>query len=261
MGARLWLESAAVGLIVGRGYDFPSPVQEKLDSYGPCWAYRDYPAERTFRVRWLHPGYIAAGLVWLTPLIDSQARTTLSGTKRTFEALGKRIWQAPRDLALVGYGAPAFLHLVCSPQQAADFLHELHDMGNGWDRTRIIFEPMPADCTPENLEALKAVLPDIEVFSPNEEEAARFLGMQLPETTDERRAAIQDVACRMRALGAKKHIVIRSGALGACIDSTEGGCCWIPAYHGSTEKIVDFTGAGNAFLVRVQACTCPRLLA
>ena len=253
MGARLWLKPDAVGLIVGRGYDFPAPIQEKLDSYGPCWAYQGYPAERSFRVR-RSRARCGAGPGWLAnALTGRQARTTLSGNGRTFEALGKRIWQTPRDLALVGYSAPMFLHLVCSPQRAADFLRELHDMGNGWDRTKIIFEPMPADCVSQNLEALRAVLPDIEVFSPNEEEAARFLGVQLPESTDERRAAVQDVAGRMRALGAKKHIVIRSGALGACIDSTDGGCCWVPAYHGNTEKIVDFTGAGNAFLVRVQA--------
>lgn len=51
MGARLWLKPDAVGLIVGRGHDFPEAVQEKLDSYGACWAYRDYPAEESFRVR------------------------------------------------------------------------------------------------------------------------------------------------------------------------------------------------------------------
>ena len=192
-------------------------------------------------------------LVWPTRLTYSQARTTLSGTGRTFEALGKRIWQTPRDLALVGYSAPTFLHLVCSPQRAGEFLRELQEMGEGWGKTKIIFEPMPADCISENLEALKAVLPSIEVFSPNEEEAARFLGVQLPEIADERRAAIEDVTRRMRALGAGTHVVIRSGALGACLDSPEGGCCWVPAYHGNTQKIVDFTGAGNAFLVCTHA--------
>ena len=64
-------------------------------------------------------------------------------------------------------------------------------LGSGWEYTKIVFEPMPADCTVENLEALKEVLPDIEVFSPNEEEAARFLGAALPTERQDRMKAIK----------------------------------------------------------------------
>lgn len=46
-------------------------------------------------------------------------------------------------------------------------------------------------------------------------------------------------------------VIIRCGAKGACIGQVGQTCSWIPAYFDERdqEKIVDVTGAGNAFLV------------
>ncbi len=50
--------------------------------------------------------------------------------------------------------------------------------------------------------------------------------------------------------GCEGWIVIRSGALGCYfIKKGMSDGTWIPAYHQSTDKVVDVTGAGNSFLV------------
>lgn len=49
-------------------------------------------------------------------------------------------------------------------------------------------------------------------------------------------------------LGAGYAVVIRSGSLGACSAKRSERPKWTPAYYQSSEKVVDVTGAGNAFL-------------
>jgi len=51
IAARMWLQAAEVGMIVDRGRDWREDVQLQLDSYGPCWVFRDDPSRLTTRVR------------------------------------------------------------------------------------------------------------------------------------------------------------------------------------------------------------------
>lgn len=115
---------------------------------------------------------------------------------------------------------------------------------------------MPYECKPENPDALQAVLPFIEIFSPNDAEAAKFLAVDMPEAHNIAVYCRQIEAIISTFLTSKGEIstlavIIGCGAKGACIGRDGQSCIWIPAnFEGRDEdKIVDVTGAGNAFLV------------
>lgn len=132
-------------------------------------------------------------------------------------------------------------------------------------KPKLIYEPIPDRCLPETLDDLIRVLPSLHVFSPNHEEAARFFG--IPGSEVKEREQIEKVAERFLELartnggGKDLNVVIRSGELGAFVCraedySEEGGVRgrWSEAYYayGKSDKVVDVTGAGNAFLVSLE---------
>lgn len=97
----------------------------------------------------------------------------------------------------------------------------------------------------------------IAVFSPNHEEAGTFFGEAIEEQeADAKPQKIQDLAQKYLDLGLPTTCIIRSGKLGAYVkqaehyahdeDTTQG--IWIPAYYQNSDRVVDVTGAGNAFL-------------
>lgn len=185
---------------------------------------------------------------------------TIQGEKRTFQALTERFWDSPTSVARAGLSAPAYLHLVCSPQQALGFLEELTSLGEVWQHTKIVFEPMPYECKEDNLKALEEVLPFIDVFSPNDAEAARFLGVTLPDhetNENEYKDAVESMVpkfARQWDSSTLKAVIIRCGGMGVCLAQPSNCYRWVPAYFQSSQQgsIVDVTGAGNAFLVGAQ---------
>lgn len=97
----------------------------------------------------------------------------------------------------------------------------------------------------------------VTVFSPNHEEAGTFFGEAIEEQESEGKPQkIQELAEKFFELGLQATCIIRSGKLGAYVKQaasfaqnkrTKQGT-WIPAYYQNSEKVVDVTGAGNAFL-------------
>lgn len=95
------------------------------------------------------------------------------------------------------------------------------------------------------------------VFSPNHEEAGTFFGEAIEEQEAEGKPQkIQELAQKYLDLGLSTTCIIRSGKLGAYVkqaadyafdDNTRQGT-WIPAFYRNSDKVVDVTGAGNAFL-------------
>lgn len=73
LGARMFLKPEQVQMIVDRGSDFQSEWQTALDSYGPCWVYRDDHTRLT-----------------------TKAKATYNGETRGFEYLTKRVCANPR---------------------------------------------------------------------------------------------------------------------------------------------------------------------
>lgn len=130
-------------------------------------------------------------------------------------------------------------------------------------RPVIIWEPHPKSCTQPLLKEHVALLHDgaVTVFSPNHHELNSFFD-DLPGSSFDRAA----ITARARSLFRPPKYVYEDNArqpLGVqviIIRAAENGCLvlsrdstdvvWLPAYYGASEqdKIVDPTGAGNAFL-------------
>lgn len=95
-------------------------------------------------------------------------------------------------------------------------------------------------------------------MSPNHEEAGTFFGEAIEEQEAEGKPhKIEKLAQTFLDLGLRSTIIIRSGRLGAYVQQSQEAPhstvatrkgMWIPAYYQNGSKIVDVTGAGNAFL-------------
>ncbi|KAH9853707.1 Ribokinase-like protein [Lenzites betulinus] len=227
IGARIWLPPSSVGMIIDRGDDFPAHIQSALDAYGEdMWLYRDHPGRGTTR-----------------------ALNAYQGELRGFEYLTPRIRITPRDLADTKLAHPRIIHFICSPSRASEIMSEVKQ-DSTWHPTTV-YEPIPYRCVPEELPALRTVLPDISVLSPNAEEALALLSLPLSPTKE-----LVEEACRQfleMGVGpeGRGSVIIRSGAMGACIAQRGQPNVWVDAYWGgpgSAAKVVDVTGAGNSFL-------------
>lgn len=176
-----------------------------------------------------------------------------------FKYLSHRTRLEPKDLP-APLRTSRYLHFVCSPTRALEIEAQLRPPANAtpeW-RPKLVYEPIPDRCRPDELNALRKVLPSIAVFSPNHEEAWAFYGVSADEANARGRTGVEEVAKRFFEEGAADVVVIRSGPMGAfALRKGETAGFWVPAYHSyetgrSTGKVVDVTGAGNSFLVSLR---------
>ncbi|KAJ4472267.1 Ribokinase-like protein [Lentinula aciculospora] len=224
IGARIWLPPEQVGMIVDKGYDFPSDIERKLKVYGEeMWLCRPQIQAQTTR-----------------------ALNLYTGDHRGFQYLTPRIRITPRDLINTGLNRPRMLHFICSPVRASTILSEVRDI-EGWSPLTI-YEPIPDRCVPKELPALIVILPSIDILSPNAEEALSLLSMSYVQPIS--KSSIEEAANQFLQLGAKEAVIIRSGGLGAYVLTRKAGGKWIGAFWTQADalKIVDVTGAGNSFL-------------
>ncbi|KAG2118961.1 Ribokinase-like protein [Suillus discolor] len=229
IGARIWLPPDTLGMIIDRGNDFPQDVQNRLLTYGSdIWHFRDD-----------------------TNRLTTRSRNSYKGQFRGFEYITPRIRLTPRDLERTRLTRPASVHFICSPTRALQIVSEIQEVEE-WNPTTI-FEPIPDRCIPEELPSLKAVLPQITILSPNAEEALSLLSLPLIVT----KSAVENAASEFLKMGVGKEnsgsVIIRSGALGAYVMTSDKKGRWVDAFWSSAEDIdnlmvVDVTGAGNSFL-------------
>jgi len=165
---------------------------------------------------------------------------------KSFQYLTRRIRITPRDLTDTPLFWPTTLHFICSPTRAAVITAEVAQL-EGWSPVSI-YEPIPDRCVPEELPALRDVLPLISVLSPNAEEALALLSIPSPPTKSSIERACEaflDFGVGPSGTGC---VIIRSGSMGAYIASRSRPGAWIDAYWRTDERVVDVTGAGNSFL-------------
>ncbi|TCD71346.1 hypothetical protein EIP91_011117 [Steccherinum ochraceum] len=218
IGARIWLPEDKVGMIVDRGHDWPNDIQKQLEVFGKdMWLFR-----------------------------DDASRSTTKHLSR-FQYLNPRLRITPRDLADTKLERPDALHFICSPTRAKVIMSEVADAD--WSPITI-YEPIPDRCIPQELPSLLDVLPDISILSPNAEEALSLLSMHVPVT----KVAVEEACNQFLKFGVGSDgtgsVIIRSGNLGAYVASSQRAGVWVDAYWTpeDEEKVVDVTGAGNAFL-------------
>ncbi|KAI0269250.1 hypothetical protein BC834DRAFT_865496 [Gloeopeniophorella convolvens] len=150
IGARLWLPPSKLGMIVDKGSDFPQEIDALLRAYGQdMWLFRNQPDAGTTR-----------------------ALNLYKGDHRDFQYLTPRIRITPRDLAGTALACPAVLHFICSPTRAAVITAQVAEV-DGWSPISV-YEPIPDRCIPEELPALRDVLPLVSVLR------CQFLGLLSP---------------------------------------------------------------------------------
>ncbi|KAJ7667811.1 Ribokinase-like protein [Mycena polygramma] len=225
IGARIWLSPSEVGMIIDRGSDFPPSMESKLSEFGDeMWLYRNQPVGTT------------------------RAMNTYRGDHRSFDYITPRIRIIPQDFQGTRLQYSTTLHFICSPSRASVIMSEVQQTP-GWHPT-IIYEPIPDRCVPDELGPLVKILPQIDILSPNAEEALGLLSLPLPPS----KGRIEEAAQKFLELGVGVDgngcVVIRSGSMGACVALKDRSARWVPAFwtEKDADKIVDVTGAGNGFL-------------
>lgn len=118
-------------------------------------------------------------------------------------------------------------------------------------RPLIIWEPAPLSCGKDQLPFFLSAAKLVDVFSPNHLELFRIFGEQ--PSIPFNRTQVEDLARRFleAGLGPERtgSIIVRAGEHGSMTLTADGVHRWIPPYYqAASSKVVDATGAGNAFL-------------
>lgn len=135
----------------------------------------------------------------------------------------------PEDLPAF-YNPLEGVHLHCAPQDVPQWAPALRRRG----ARVILWEPWDPFCAPENRESFCENSRLVDIVSPNLKEGRHLTGLSDPA----------DVVHALQEYGAPVG-VLRMGEAGSLIAGLGGELVKIPAYP--VEKIVDVTGAGNAF--------------
>ncbi|WVF69163.1 hypothetical protein IAT40_003938 [Kwoniella sp. CBS 6097] len=250
IGARMFLPPSRLGMIIDyTSESLSGPMRDKLCEYGEVmWAFRvredGYPTARalnTYNVDRQHRGfkYLSPPLL-LTP--DSLSATPFSDPRLT------------STIHFISYPAP----------RAEIILSEIRELksSQGWDPI-IVWEPED-----ESLEVMERIAGEIDIIGPNHHEITRLFNLTIPPSANEAQLrAIYAEGCRkLASLQPRIGAIVRCGHLGCCYISTRLSKCfsqskvdgefrvrWSPAYwntrrKGSKGKVMDPTGAGNAFM-------------
>jgi len=140
-------------------------------------------------------------------------------------------------------------HMVCSPTRCISIIEGImarrRRLAEDELRPIFVWEPVPDQCTPAELERVLETATHVDVVSPNAEEfAALFTG----STEQNSRQAMVEKLLGLRGLRPlSTALVVREGAQG-CTMYRGSRSLHLPAYHQSAERVVDPTGGGNTFL-------------
>ena len=153
-------------------------------------------------------------------------------------------------------------HFFVDPVQIIDQttqLQELRAAAGVTSRPIVVWEPKAHSCMPENMPAFVEAVQSVNIFSPNHIELARIVGRDVPPIIDE--SFFEDLCApfftsQKVGFTTQGALIVRAGDQGCFVKShTEHK--WLPAYYAPQDKVetnvrpskvVDTTGAGNAFL-------------
>jgi sugar/nucleoside kinase (ribokinase family) len=210
MGMRIWTEH--VGLVTPVGTDFGGDqlagLAERFDLHGLVVRPHD-PTPRAWQ------------------LFETDG-TRNEIFRTSYEGMAAMNPQ-PEDLPAF-YSNLAGVHLHCAPQDVARWVPVLRQRGN----PIILWEPWDPFCAPEHRETFREFSPLVDIVSPNLKEGRHLTGLIDPA----------DVVHCLQDYGAPLG-VLRMGAEGSLVSGYQRELYPIPAC--CVERIVDVTGAGNAF--------------
>ncbi|KAK6202616.1 protein necessary for structural stability of L-A double-stranded RNA-containing particles [Scheffersomyces amazonensis] len=134
-------------------------------------------------------------------------------------------------------------HLICSIERCGNIIDELNSKLS--HKPIYIYEPLPDDCKHENLSALEKLLPKINIFTPNLDEACEFLGTPKQESINSWKLITNHFNKYLKLINS--GTVLRCGPLGCYIQTLTNQSYHLPAYHLDQNKVIDVTGGGNSF--------------
>jgi sugar/nucleoside kinase (ribokinase family) len=210
MGMRVW--SDRVGVVAKIGNDFPENLMAKISTI--------------FNVEGLEKCDMNTMRAWQYFAADGTRREELQYELEDFEPLKPNLSAFPESFTDLSGS-----HLHCEGDEVVRWAPFLRTRGKN---PFILWEPWQRDCVPENREKLSNILPLVDCVSPNLEEARLLLGKE----------DIGALVSGFLDFGAER-VVIRAGAEGSMYADVDGNFIRVPAVK--VEKIVDHTGAGNAY--------------
>ncbi|KAJ8132128.1 hypothetical protein O1611_g1495 [Lasiodiplodia mahajangana] len=239
LGARLFKPSpkaADVGCIVTAGCDLPESTISLLESWG----------------------------MTLLLIRDAEKPCTRSLLEYEDNAFGRNTFRyvttplrpSPIQLATSNLLHATSFHFLALPKDLEDqvtTLLRLREEHGITERPLIVWEPAPSGCDSTNLAGHLKACALVDVFSPNRSELRSLLEGKSETEAQFSPSIVEAQAERFveAGIGPNKQglAVIRSGEHGVLIVSKAKQPEWLPTYYekGST-KVVDPTGAGNAFL-------------
>ncbi|RLV92130.1 Protein MAK32 [Spathaspora sp. JA1] len=225
MGARIISTtkySKLISGIIDRGSDFPENIQTQIQSWSTGVILRDCKERLTTRGLNVYDEDEVRSFYYQTPKRQIEVVDVLK-----FEELE----------------SSQCYHLICSISRCEEIIDKLNTYNQGKKPDKIfIYEPLPDDCKPENLSNLQRILPKIQIFTPNLEEAQELLKGTNSSSPEE----LSQEFNRWLHLP-NSGTVIRCGKLGCHIRTKQGQIYDLPAYHQSQENVIDVTGGGNSF--------------
>lgn len=215
-------QSKSVCAIIDKGSDFPHQVERELLAWNTGTIFREDKTRLTSRG---------------ANIYDEQGI-------RHFEYLAPKKRIEAKDVVANDYLLHSkCFHLICSVDRCKELVESIG--ANTTENPIFIYEPLPDDCISENFDKLLQLLPQIDIFTPNLNEACLLVGeTELPDTEE----GLDKIASKFsRYLSKPKSgLVLRCGALGCYVDA-EGTSQLYPAYHQDQSKVIDVTGGGNLF--------------
>ncbi|GME23854.1 Carbohydrate/purine kinase [Neofusicoccum parvum] len=227
--------SRSVGWIVDCGSDFPPEVRETISHWDTSCLFRETPSRLTTR------GWNGYG--------ENEHRAFRYTTEKLridHDAL------TPELLLSKSY------HLICSSTRCIDLVTNILFKRkclapDRWVNPPLfIWEPVPDLCVPDDMEKCQQALRYVDVVSPNHGELGGYFARSTttPEGDVDKKAVEECTESWLASgVGAKGNgaVVVRCGKDGCYVASRERKV-WVPAYHTSSDAVVDPTGGGNGFL-------------
>ncbi|CAO3688422.1 unnamed protein product [Rhizopus microsporus] len=232
---RIWKPSPSsqeIGYIVQKGFDYPQEIDDQLNQLDISLISKYHPDKHT----------------------THGINTFGANDHRDFEYKHPIIRITASDFSESWIKSLRVVHIISSAERAIEIINEWRQR-DPESKTQFLWEPLPWACLPENLQEICEACQGVEIISPNHEETAEMLGYKFEELLSQHSNDFKqtvEYCARLLFDKVKKStikLVVRASKYGALV-MTSGCMEWVPAYWDNRtdhDKVVDVTGAGNAF--------------
>ncbi|KAL0089814.1 Ribokinase-like protein [Phycomyces blakesleeanus] len=243
-GMRCWHsppDSKKIAYAVQRGHDHPANIDKQLDELNLSLVSYTHKDKCTTR-----------GL-----------NTFGANDHRDFEYIHPIIRSTPGDFPLEWIKSIRILHIIASTERALEITDEWRKREESLQKyipTQFLWEPLPWACLPKDLPGIKNAAQRVAILTPNHEEAAGMLGLDLHEMLKKNdiKSVVEDIAHQLyEAMRCSRKqselvLVVRASKYGTVSLSDKHPLTWTPAYWdyrnpSDSSHVRDVTGAGNGF--------------